>query len=285
MITRAQLACGSLWLLFGVSGCPVTDDYFIDPDAGEGAAAHGGADPSGGKPSGDGGLSTAGEGGGAARAGTGSVAQGGQNSAGAPPASQEGGAPEATAGAPGAACQPTTERCNGHDDNCNEIVDEQACNSAQLGTTGCSGFVLAASETHGYMLCSGGTTRDYNHAQEACQAQGMRLVWIETEAENEGLSTKVAALVASGTDVWIGANDLATEGRWLWDGGQQFWSGNNSGKPVNGAYVNWMDGAPNNGANTGSGSQEDCAALIGGSPAWGDRSCSNKYGYLCEEHD
>ena len=44
--------------------------------------------------------------------------------------------------------------------------------------------------------------------------------------------------------VWIGGNDLGTEGEWTWDGdnngsGSQFWQGTASGSPVGGLYNNW----------------------------------------------
>ena len=44
--------------------------------------------------------------------------------------------------------------------------------------------------------------------------------------------------------VWIGGNDLATEGNWIWDGdndgtGPQFWMGDLNGSPVGGLYNNW----------------------------------------------
>jgi len=44
--------------------------------------------------------------------------------------------------------------------------------------------------------------------------------------------------------VWIGGNDLATEGDWVWDGNNdnsstQFWLGTSTGSPVGGLYNNW----------------------------------------------
>ena len=47
-----------------------------------------------------------------------------------------------------------------------------------------------------------------------------------------------------GSYVWIGGNDLATEGTWIWDGDNtgasvQFWQGTASGNPVGGLYNNW----------------------------------------------
>ncbi len=45
--------------------------------------------------------------------------------------------------------------------------------------------------------------------------------------------------------LWIGANDIANEGKWIWDGdndgsGENFWEGkSSSGNIVNDSYVNW----------------------------------------------
>jgi hypothetical protein len=287
---------GAGTLALALNGCPVTDDYYIDHDAalaGSGKSSAGGTDsvPQGGSLA-NGGIGavagtlvTAGSGatsnGGTSSAGT---ASGGATQSGGESTFSSGGAPEGNAGAPdftsagspSEPCVPTTERCNGHDDNCNDVIDEQACNSVQNGTTGCSGFVLASRPNHGYMLCSG-VMRDYSHAQEACAAQGMRLAWLESADENSQVATKVNSL-SKDAEVYIGASDIANEGKWYWDGGAQFWDGNYNGKPVNGMYSAWGNGAPNNGNFS-----EDCAVLSAGSSSWGDRTCSIKFAYLCEE--
>ncbi|MGB0255282.1 MAG: C-type lectin domain-containing protein [Flavobacteriaceae bacterium] len=44
--------------------------------------------------------------------------------------------------------------------------------------------------------------------------------------------------------VWIGGNDISTEGTWIWDGDNtgtstQFWNGDKTGSPVGGLYNNW----------------------------------------------
>jgi hypothetical protein len=261
-----------LVLVLGVAGCPVTDAYFVDQDrgmpglGGEGAGAGSGNEPGAGKapvagtPAG-GSLNP--QGGAAAEPSTAGVSPG-----------EGGGRAEP--------CTPMTERCNGHDDNCNDVVDEQACNSLPVGTMGCAGFIVARDPNHGYMLCSG-VTRDYAHAQEACQGQGMRLAWLESRDENAAVSAKVAAIEPSG-DVWIGANDIADEGVWSWDGpgGSLFWGGNEYGNPVGDAFTAWSEASPNN-SEQGNPQGEDCAVLVASKANWADRSCSVKYAYLCEE--
>jgi hypothetical protein len=263
-----MLVCG-VFLLVVVSGCPVTDDYYVesshvdDPMSGTGETSNGGS------AAGDGSL----DGGSAsAHAGTdgsmsGAVAGKGEGGASEP---ARGGA-TSDAGAPSGTCEPSTERCNGHDDDCDELVDELACNAAQ----GCSGFVITARPEHGYMLCI--QKKDYAHAQAACAAQNMRLAWLESAAENAEVAKKVAAL-AIDTEVVFGADDIAYEGKWFWNGGAQFWNGSENGTPVEGRFNAWTPGTPNN-AND----NEDCAVMLPMSADWGDRNCAATYAYLCEE--
>jgi hypothetical protein len=257
---RAGLSVSGVLLVFGLSACPVTDDYFIETA---------GVSPSAGDGSGSGDTSmTSGASG---QAGSGGMSGGSMP---LPPGGRGGMLGEATAGS--APCMGATERCNGHDDDCNGLVDEDACNGGDTGTTGCAGFVVGDRLNHGYMLCRG-EPKDYAEAKLACQQQSMRLAWLETEVENEQVTAKVKALAS---EAWIGASDSAMEGEWRWDGarGERFWSGDESGMTVNGSYAAWMDGAPND-DNGG----EDCAVLQAMTGEWGDRACCTRYAYLCEE--
>lgn len=63
---------------------------------------------------------------------------------------------------------------------------------------------------------------------------------------NAGITVNntVAPDGGGGAYVWIGGNDLATEGDWAWDGdndsiGSQFWQGTSTGSAVGGLYNNW----------------------------------------------
>ena len=77
--------------------------------------------------------------------------------------------------------------------------------------------------------------------------------------------------------VWIGANDISTEGTWVWvDDGTQFWAGYTNGSPVDGRFNNWSRG--NEPDNYGHPSREQDAAGIALTqfplvpPSWGVKS-------------
>jgi len=233
MKRTSLLAAGGIALL-GLTGCPLTDDYFIGDAQGTGGA----------------------------RNATGGSAQGG----GKPVPEAKGGAPAAG----GAACVKRPERCNGYDDDCNGAVDEVGCNSAM----GCAGFVLGLDPKHGYMFCSARKT--WAQARDACAAQQMLLAAVESQAENQELARALAALTAE-SEVYIGANDQASEGDWVWDGGSAFWKGDATGMAT-AAFVAWASSSPDN-----YGNNEDCAILNPGAANWADRSCAGTRLFVCED--
>lgn len=232
MKPTSWFSAGSVAVL-GLTGCPLTDDYFI---AGEPvpAGGSGGVDAAGGQ---------------AGRAFNGGT----------------GGNP----GTGGAPCVKRTERCNGHDDDCNGSVDELACNNAI-----CTGFVLSPDSTHGYMFCS--ERKTWAQAKAACAAQDMLLAAIESVAENSELGGKLAALTKD-TEVTFGANDQTVEGDWVWDGGTQFWKGSQTGV-LTGGFVAWANASPDN-----YGNNEDCGVMNPSAATWADRSCAGSHVYICED--
>lgn len=87
--------------------------------------------------------------------------------------------------------------------------------------------------------------------------------------------------------VWIGGNDLATEGSWVWDGNNDntatdFWLGDASGSPVNGLYNNWGNEPDNFGAG------QDALGLaltdwpLGVAGQWNDVEADNALYFLIE---
>ena len=95
-------------------------------------------------------------------------------------------------------------------------------------------------------------------AAVACAVQrGGYLAEINDAAENTaifnalmsasaGINTSLTSTSNGGgaAYVWIGGNDIATEGTWIWNGDNtgtstQFWMGTKTGSATNSAYTNW----------------------------------------------
>ncbi len=183
-------------------------------------------------------------------------------------------------------CSAIADVCDGLDNNCDSIIDPAgAC------AVGCVGFALLG---RGYMFCSDALAR--SPALARCQAEGLRLAWIETPAENAALVSAIEqANVPSPAGnpellTQIGGSDANAEGQWFWIGnalvsrGVQFWVGAAAGDGFPGVYQNWSGPEPND-----SGGDEDCAAIsVLGSDTraagqWDDRSCDVTLPFVCEQ--
>ncbi len=136
---------------------------------------------------------------------------------------------------------------------------------------------------HLYYFC--GTASTWADARDLCLDACMDLVRIDDAAENSFVASEASA------DHWIGANDLESEGVWVWtQDGNQFWDSNTesdglwswlldgpSGNAVGDLYANWAAGEPNDN------NDSDCARISAeNSGQWMDRECNISYGYICE---
>lgn len=83
---------------------------------------------------------------------------------------------------------------------------------------------------HWYDIVSSGANGAWINAELNAQAMGGHLVTINDAAEEAWLR----AIFGEQTRYWIGFNDAAVEGTWVWS----------SGEPV--TYTNWDSGEPNN---------------------------------------
>ncbi len=140
--------------------------------------------------------------------------------------------------------------------------------------------------------------RTWAGAASFAVSRGGALARIDNEAEqnaifnalngvNIDMSSTIAPDGGGASYLWIGGNDLATEGNWIWDGnndqtGDQFWMGKQDGSPVGGLYNNWG----NEPDDFGSGQDALGFALtnwpLGSAGQWNDVSDDNELFFLIE---
>ncbi|XP_038076947.1 macrophage mannose receptor 1-like [Patiria miniata] len=110
-----------------------------------------------------------------------------------------------------------------------------------------------------------GDLKTWQDARKLCQTGGGDLVSITTLSEQTYLNARLA--LNTETVVWLGANDLSSEGGWEWSNGSPF------------KFLNWASGEPNNWGTGG----EHCTELKISNGLWNDISCSNTMGYVCKK--
>jgi hypothetical protein len=162
-------------------------------------------------------------------------------------------------------CSPTNggvEICDGVDNDCAGGVDD--------GVTcppTCRGIAYGG---NGYMVCDAEPA--YADAAASCTTLGMHLVKIDSSEENAFIASTMF-----GTNlnfIWLGGDDIATEGTWNWNDGSLFWTGNTSGSAPPGIYTNWYPGYPG-------GNNADCLEMRDDA-TWDDKQCSQGKRYVCE---
>jgi hypothetical protein len=255
-------------------GCPLSDSYFVDPNAGLGGLGASmmmggtggrvgrGDGKAGGKAAGTGGLVEPGTGGFGGLGGT----------------------------TPGCVVEP--EICDGISNDCDDEIDEDSACPA-----GCSATTF---DSRLYVLCFSADTNDALGASEAsarCGEIGMGLrvepplglVWIESARENDFLKAWIASTVPSDAVLWMSANDENEEGAWVWGrrpDAEQFFAGNSprgdtGGEAYMDRYHDFASGEPNGGDHD----DEDCGAFDPESDwQWMDEFCTTLApGYVCEQ--
>ncbi|XP_062566842.1 perlucin-like protein [Saccostrea cucullata] len=107
-------------------------------------------------------------------------------------------------------------------------------------------------------------------AQAACNAEGAYLTEITDAEENQFILENILNTVSCSNiydcTTWIGGNDKATNGVYIWE---------TSGLPV--TYTNWIPGNPNNEV------IKDCMDIFY-TGLWNDRPCTRQEGYICEKN-
>jgi hypothetical protein len=142
-------------------------------------------------------------------------------------------------------------------------IDAQPIDAQPIVCVGGDLQTVDPTSGHCYLLFL--TPFDWPSARLSClgRSANSHLSVHETAAENAFVSA-----FTLGRDVWIGANDMVSEGSWVWETGQDFSQ----------TFVNWAPGEPNSDGN------EDCCLLYGDSRSgwWNDEQCSTRRAYVCE---
>ncbi len=150
---------------------------------------------------------------------------------------------------------------------------------ADGGVGGASSCDCESFGGHAYRFCR--TGRAFTAAESECVAHGMRLVRLDSDAENSwAYQTKKAKGMMT---TWIGATDAVTEGDWRWVDSTPFWLGRgpgSQGKSVGGLYQDWDVGADEPNQN----GDEDCGGFWYMIPTWADLTCTDANAYICEEY-
>jgi hypothetical protein len=139
----------------------------------------------------------------------------------------------------------SVEVCDGVDNDCNGYFDE---------LTTC----WACTASSPYQFCD--TATDWATAAQVCEGLGGELAHVDDATEN-------ATIGALGvTPTWIGANDVAVEGDWVWVDGSGV------------HYDSWGSGEPDDAGDA------DCALTntAGRRGEWSDTRCSSSYQFICE---
>jgi fibronectin type 3 domain-containing protein len=173
-----------------------------------------------------------------------------------------------------------------------------AVNSSGTGTlSSVASALLSAniqgSETynaHTYAMTS--AAMSFAEAKAAAAALGGYLTTVNTKAENTFL-TNTFYVAFGNKALWIGANDIATEGTWVWDNGTT--SGDSgltdnicgtgcdaTANPKVYSDATWADGTQKwNGNEPNNQGTEDCANITNANGYWNDLSCGNdQYGII-----
>ena len=140
---------------------------------------------------------------------------------------------------------------------------------------------IQGSETynaHTYAITTSAMT--YANAKAAAAALGGYLTTINTLAENTFLTTEFYGTY--GNAIWIGANDIDTEGTWIWDNGTTS-SDNGLTDNISTNSVTWADNSTKkwNGSEPNNSGNEDCANITNSGGKWNDLPCTNSlYGVI-----
>lgn len=110
--------------------------------------------------------------------------------------------------------------------------------------------------------------KTYHEASEDCISQGGTLSTPQVGDENDALYDYVRKSFGSETEIWLGINDMAVEGRWV----------DMTGRSI--TYKNWETEIT---TQPDGGKLENCVALSAVAVGkWFDKRCRDQLPYVCQ---
>ncbi|XP_076601688.1 macrophage mannose receptor 1b [Chaetodon auriga] len=106
------------------------------------------------------------------------------------------------------------------------------------------------------------STQTWSDAQRECRKEGGDLVSIRNVEDQSFVISQLG--YASTDELWIGLNDIRTEGLFDWSDHAIV------------SFTSWESGKPATSTET-----EDCVLIRGENGNWADRSCDEKHGFIC----
>jgi len=151
--------------------------------------------------------------------------------------------------------------------NCSDGNDcsSDSCDPA----AGCINVSLA-SECNGTLWkghcfeASYGKARDWKTAEAACANNGGHLASIASQSENDAAHRERMQICGAWSFAWIGLNDVAKEGDYVWSDGSKL------------TFKAWADKEPNNAGD------EDHVMFTRGDAAWMDYNKADVFCHVCE---
>lgn len=156
-------------------------------------------------------------------------------------------------------CLPSPERCNGRDDDCDGTVDEGAC-------SGC--MVSEISETT-HVFCV--EALSWAEARSWCRDQGLDLMVVDDLDEDRAAHDQARLLRARAW--WMGLEDRAAEGTYVWVDGRTAWEDGTAR-----TFTNFAGGRPSERPPDDC-VQTDASASDG---IWIEARCDDPAPFVCE---
>ncbi|XP_048190584.1 tetranectin isoform X1 [Perognathus longimembris pacificus] len=127
---------------------------------------------------------------------------------------------------------------------------------------------LKGTKVHMKCFLAFSQAKTFHEASEDCISRGGTLATPHSGSENDALYEYGRQSLRDEAEVWLGLNDMATEGSWV---------------DMTGGHITYKNWETEITAQPDGGKAENCAALAGAANGkWFDKRCRDKLPYICQ---